>query len=158
MALPQGLFLFGQEEKVVGMLFFDACHSGFGGGIIPFDDPFQSDRQIGDDRNHEIAVTIEAAFEEERGIDDGGKIAGLFSFVEPVFADGKDVLIAAAENSPSNCYISSMSVDGKSWTKNYLTHQQLSSGADIDFIMSAEPNTSRGTADNDKPYSFSNER
>jgi predicted alpha-1,2-mannosidase len=82
----------------------------------------------------------------------------LFKYARINLSDGKDVLIAAAENSPSNCYISSMSVDGKSWTKNYLTHQQLSSGADIDFIMSAEPNTSRGTADNDKPYSFSNER
>ena len=82
----------------------------------------------------------------------------LFKYARINLSDGKDVLIAAAENSPSNCYISSMSVDGKSWTKNYLTHQQLSSGADIDFIMSAEPNTSRGTAENDKPYSFSNER
>ena len=68
---------------------------------------------------------------------------------------GRTIEITTRGGGPDAPYISSMSVDGSTHTKNYLTHGQLTGGAKIDFTMSPEPNTSRGTADADAPYSFS---
>lgn len=71
--------------------------------------------------------------------------------------NGRTVNIAASENTPENVYIDAMTVDGRPYTRNYLTHRQLTGGADIRFEMSATPRTTRGTAPDDLPYSFSNE-
>ena len=56
----------------------------------------------------------------------------------------------------SGCYIGSMTVNGKPWSRNYLDHMTLTRGCDITFIMTEQPNTKRGTAASDAPYSFSN--
>ena len=48
-----------------------------------------------------------------------------------------------------------MTIDGKSYNRNYLDHEQMLQGADIRFVMSDTPNTKRGTGKNDVPYSFS---
>lgn len=82
----------------------------------------------------------------------------LFKHVKINLPEGKATYLNAPENSDENFYISSMKVDGKTWTRNYLTHDQLVSGVNVDFTMSDEPDFSRGTADEDRPYSFSNER
>ena len=50
-----------------------------------------------------------------------------------------------------------MKLNGKEYTKNYLTHQDLLNGASISFKMDAKPNQQRGTKETDFPYSFSNE-
>ena len=54
------------------------------------------------------------------------------------------------------CYIQSMTIDGKPYTRNYLEHERLLQGCDIRFVMGDTPNTKRGTAPRDLPYSFSN--
>ena len=51
----------------------------------------------------------------------------------------------------------SQKVNGKEHTRNYLTHDALTKGATIKLQMSSTPNRSRGTADEDAPYSFSKE-
>lgn len=71
--------------------------------------------------------------------------------------NGKTVNISARNNSPSNCYVQSLAVDGKAYTKNYVTHDALLNGANLSFTMSPQPNKQRGTADEDVPYSFSKE-
>ena len=81
----------------------------------------------------------------------------LFRHARINLPNGNAVMIDAAGNSPSARYISSMSVDGKIWTRNYLTHDQLVTGADIDIEMSSEPDFTRGTGKEDRPYSFSTE-
>jgi len=68
---------------------------------------------------------------------------------------GKDIVINAAGNSDSNVYVSKLKLDGKSYTRNFVTHKQLVSGARLDFSMSAEPCKNRGTDPADAPYSFS---
>ena len=55
------------------------------------------------------------------------------------------------------CYIQSMTVDGKKYTRNYLEHNLLTQGCNIRFIMGETPNTRRGTGRHDLPYSFSAE-
>lgn len=68
---------------------------------------------------------------------------------------GKTVTISAPQNSDANRYIKSMTIGGKPYTKTYLTHDMLHSGATIHYDMDAQPNKQRGTTDADKPYSMS---
>ena len=72
--------------------------------------------------------------------------------------NGSDVTINAPENNAVNLYIDELTVDGKKYEKNYLEHDNLLRGAKMDFRMSDKPNTRRGTADSDAPYSFSLEK
>ena len=81
----------------------------------------------------------------------------LFRKAEIMLENGKSVVIEARDNSASNRYVSSMRLNGKEWTRNYLRYEDLMQGADISLVMSPVPDYSRGTADGDKPYSFSRE-
>ena len=69
--------------------------------------------------------------------------------------NGKNVIIDAKNNCAENVYISKMKLDGKEYSHNYLNHKALMQGARIKLTMSDIPNRSRGTADEDAPYSFS---
>ena len=71
--------------------------------------------------------------------------------------NGNTMTIKADGNSRSNRYIDSMTLNGKTYTKNYLTHADIMKGGTIVCAMSAEPNRSRGTQEADFPYSFTNE-
>ena len=71
--------------------------------------------------------------------------------------NGNTMTIKAEGNSRSNRYIDSMTLNGKTYTKNYLTHADIMKGGSIVCAMSAEPNRSRGTQEADFPYSFTNE-
>ena len=82
----------------------------------------------------------------------------LFKKVTVNLPNGKNILLEAPENSCENFYIDGINLDGKSWSKNYFKHEDLSDGARITYSMSPTPNTSRGTAPEDRPYSFSNDK
>ena len=56
------------------------------------------------------------------------------------------------------CYIQSMTIDGKPYSHNYLDHELLIQGCDIHYVMGERPNTHRGTATADAPYSFTTSR
>jgi predicted alpha-1,2-mannosidase len=81
----------------------------------------------------------------------------LFKSVKIDLGNGKEIAITASNNSKENRYVSEMMLNGKAYTKNYLTHEDLMKGAKVDFKMSAVPNKTRGIDKNDFPYSFSNE-
>jgi len=81
----------------------------------------------------------------------------LFKSVTLHLENGKKVIINAKNNSKSNRYVWSMTLNGKSYPKNYITQESMSKGAIINFNMSAQPNIQRGTKSADFPYSFSNE-
>jgi predicted alpha-1,2-mannosidase len=81
----------------------------------------------------------------------------LFKSVTLNLENGKKVIINATDNCKSNRYVSSMTLNGKSYPKNYITQESMSKGAIINFNMSAQPNIQRGTKSADFPYSFSNE-
>ena len=66
--------------------------------------------------------------------------------------NGKTVTLSREGN---GCYIQSITVNGKPYSHNYLTHELLLQGCDICFVMGETPNTHRGTGANDAPYSFS---
>ncbi|KAA3975517.1 glycoside hydrolase family 92 protein [Bacteroides ovatus] len=69
--------------------------------------------------------------------------------------NGKTITIKADNNQLDNRYIKEMKVNGKSQTRNFLTHDQLIKGANIQFQMSPVPNKQRGTTEKDVPYSLS---
>ena len=71
--------------------------------------------------------------------------------------NGKTVTISAPNNGDDKRYISSMTLNGKDHTKNYVTHEDLMNGASSTFKMDSKPNEQRGTKETDFPYSFSNE-
>jgi len=81
----------------------------------------------------------------------------LFKSVTLHLENGKQVTIEADNNSKANRYISSMTMDGSAFTKNYLTQAALTKGAKITFKMSPMPNRQRGISEIDFPYSFSTE-
>jgi predicted alpha-1,2-mannosidase len=69
-----------------------------------------------------------------------------------------EITITAEDNSESNVYVQGLSVNGSEWNHNYLNFSDFTEPAmDISFTMGAEPDTLRGTAPEDKPYSLSTE-
>ena len=79
----------------------------------------------------------------------------LFKKVTISLPNGKEVILEAPDNSKENFYIDGIRLNGKNWSKNYFKHGDLVNGARITYKMASEPNTTRGTAAEDKPYSFS---
>lgn len=72
--------------------------------------------------------------------------------------NGKQIVINAPANSKENYYIASSSLNGKAFTRSWISHQELTNGAVLDFTMTAQPNKQRGVAAEDVPYSFSLEK
>lgn len=81
----------------------------------------------------------------------------LFKKVILTLENGKQVEITADNNNKANRYVKTMTVNGRSYTKNYLTHEMLINGAVINYKMDNLPNKSRGIEKDDQPYSFSKE-
>ena len=69
--------------------------------------------------------------------------------------NGKTTVISAPDNSEKNRYIADMTFNNAPYTKNYVTHRELLSGAQLMFKLSSTPNRQRGTAASDAPYSLS---
>ena len=79
----------------------------------------------------------------------------LFKSAKLHLENGKTITIKADNNQLDNRYIKEMKINGKSNSRNYLTHDQLIKGANIQFKMSPVPNKQRGTTEKDRPYSLS---
>jgi predicted alpha-1,2-mannosidase len=84
--------------------------------------------------------------------------APLFKKLTVNLENGKTITISAPKNSAENKYVTSLTVNGKLYPFNWLSHKTLLNGAVLDFDMLATPNKQRGTTDADVPYSMSNEK
>ena len=69
--------------------------------------------------------------------------------------NGNEIVMDAENNAPDRRYISDMFLNGKEYGDNFLLYDDLVSGAELRFEMSSEPDTLRGTAPENAPYSFS---
>ena len=67
------------------------------------------------------------------------------------------IKLKSTDNNIDNRYIQSIYIDGKQWSRNYLTFDQLRNSDEITFEMGPQPNYQRGTMPSDAPYSLSNE-
>jgi len=81
----------------------------------------------------------------------------LFDEVTLQLENGKKIVISASNQSKGNVYVDQLRVNGKNYTHNFLRIADLYKGAKLNFRMSAQPNLSRGIANENKPYSFSDE-
>lgn len=81
--------------------------------------------------------------------------APLFKKITLNFENGKNVVINAPANSADNRYVQSLQMNGKAYSKNWISHSGLQQGAVLNFNMSATPNQTRGTNPSDFPYSLS---
>jgi predicted alpha-1,2-mannosidase len=86
--------------------------------------------------------------------------AGVYVFGSPVIKEakialpgGKSFTIVARQNSPENVYIQSAELNGKPFSKSYITHPEILAGGQLTFVMGPEPNTAFGTAPADRPRS-----
>lgn len=80
-----------------------------------------------------------------------------FKRVKLHLENGNTTTISSSSNAKSQCYIDSITMNGKKYGKNFFTHEDLMKGADISFLMTDKPNFTRGTQIDAFPYSFSNE-
>ena len=69
---------------------------------------------------------------------------------------GKNFTVKAEGNSPANRYIGKALLNESEFTRNYLTHRELTSGGELVLWMDSVPDSRRGTQKEDLPYSYSN--
>ena len=68
--------------------------------------------------------------------------------------NGKTLEIKAPGVNDTNRYVRRVLLNGKPYTKLYLTHADLMAGGTLEFVMAAKPDKKRGQAAADKPYSM----
>ena len=83
--------------------------------------------------------------------------APLFQEATIHLQNGKTFEIQAPDNSKKNLYIQSAKLNGRKYTKTYLSHEDIIKGGKVKFVMDDEPNKKWGTSPDDAPYSMSNE-
>ena len=81
----------------------------------------------------------------------------LFQKILVKLENGKTIQIEAPNNNKQTRYVDDVKVNGKSVSRTWLEHDELTKGATIKFQMSSKPNTKRGTDEKDAPYSFTQE-
>lgn len=81
----------------------------------------------------------------------------LFQSVKVKLENGKSIVLQAPGNNKDTRYVNDVKINGKSVSRTWLSHDELTAGARIQFQMSGKPNMKRGTAEKDAPYSFSSE-
>ena len=69
--------------------------------------------------------------------------------------NGKTFEIKAPGVSDKKRYVKQVRLNGKPYTKMYITHKDITEGGVLEFVMSSTPNKKRGQALTDKPYSLS---
>lgn len=79
----------------------------------------------------------------------------LFEKTTITLENGKQFVIEAKNNTADNVYIQSGKLNGKIYTKNYITYQDIVRGGKLIFEMKAQPNKKRGVNKTDRPYSVS---
>ena len=79
----------------------------------------------------------------------------LFGHAVIQLAKGKSFTIEARNNSHENKYIQSASLNGKPFTKTWLSQQEITDGGIVSFEMGPEPNKKWGSGPQDAPPSMS---
>ena len=69
--------------------------------------------------------------------------------------DGKKFVIEAKGNSKDNVYIQNATLNGKRHTRNYIHYSDIVNGGVLELQMGNQPEKTRGTAKEDRPFSLS---
>ena len=80
--------------------------------------------------------------------------APLLPYMRVSLPNGKTIEIIAPKVSDKRCYVQSVRINGRPYSKLFITRSQLSEGCRIAFVMGDKPNRKRGLSASDKPYSL----
>ena len=69
--------------------------------------------------------------------------------------NGKTFEIKAPKVSSRNRYVQSVKLNGKPYTKGYITSKDIMEGGILEFTMTSKPNRKRQFTKNERPYSLS---
>jgi len=85
---------------------------------------------------------------------------GTYVFGSPLFdkatislPDNKEFEVTTTNNSKDNIYIQSVELNGKPYTRSYISHKDIMNGGNINFIMGRTPNKIFGLDVLDRPKS-----
>ena len=76
--------------------------------------------------------------------------------LDPDFYKGGKFTVEAKGNSPENIYIQSVSLNGKNLDRAWITHDEITSGGTLRFVMGPEPDKSFGS--DNLPPSYGRDR
>jgi predicted alpha-1,2-mannosidase len=79
----------------------------------------------------------------------------LFKKVTITLENGRQFIIKANGNSDKNVYIQKAMLNGSVYDKNYIRHSDIMNGGILELNMGGQPETTRGTAPADRPFSLS---
>ncbi|MEG1664707.1 MAG: GH92 family glycosyl hydrolase [Mucinivorans sp.] len=83
--------------------------------------------------------------------------APLFPKIKLYLENGKVFEIVSPENSAKNIYVEQIKLNGREFTKNYISLDNIFSGGKMEVKMGVKANKTRGISKEDFPYSMSNE-
>ena len=75
-------------------------------------------------------------------------------YQELALLNGNKFVIKAPGVSDKKRYVRTVKLNGKLYPKMYITHEDIMAGGELEFVMSATPNKSRGKQLSEKPYSL----
>lgn len=75
----------------------------------------------------------------------------LFQETTIKLAGDKSFTVRAPNNSPQNRYLQSAKLNGKPFTKNWLSHETIVAGGTLEFEMGNQPNEAWGSSEGDAP-------
>lgn len=83
---------------------------------------------------------------------------GVFVFGTPFFdkatvnvGNNKTFVVTALDRSDKNIYIQSVKLNGRAYTKSFITYKDIMNGGTLEFTMGGTPNKSFGAASADRP-------
>lgn len=79
----------------------------------------------------------------------------IFEKITIALENGKQFIIEAKGNRSNRPYIHRAKLNGKLYTKTYLTHADLMAGGKLELLMSDKPNKLRGSLPENRPFSVS---
>ena len=79
----------------------------------------------------------------------------LFNSIEISLPNGKNIKIRGGNNTKENIYINDVRYNDIKYSKNWLDHNELIKGGNIEFIMSNQQNYNWGSGEKDIHYSMS---
>jgi putative alpha-1,2-mannosidase len=75
-------------------------------------------------------------------------------YVKLSLPNGKVFEIKATNVSDKNRFVCSVKLNGKLYTRMYITHKDILNGGCLEYVMGSSPNKKRGIKSEDKPYSL----
>lgn len=75
-------------------------------------------------------------------------------YAKVTLENGKAITVIAKNVSDRNRYVKSVKLNGRPYSKLYITHEDLTKGCTIEFTMSNRANKNRGLDPEDKPFSL----